>query len=188
DVPEGGGADVSRERGCEGPQRQGDLPPRRVEGGDRRGGPRRVQGRGARRPRRGGRGPHEDRRPDGPPRGREGVRISLRPVGDVPREVLEELSEDVRALGPAPTLDPVPGADREGGNPRTRPHARRRQLPEPGVRDVLLEFRGRGRQEERDVLRAVPAHDRLHLEATTNVTVWSYAYRGPLLGSSLSSH
>ena len=35
------------------------------------------------------------------------MRISLRPVGDVPREVLEELSEDVRALGPATILDPI---------------------------------------------------------------------------------
>jgi len=36
------------------------------------------------------------------------VRISLRPLGEVPREVLEDLAEDLKDLGTAAILDPVP--------------------------------------------------------------------------------
>ena len=36
------------------------------------------------------------------------MRISLRPLGEVPREVLEDLAEDLKDLGTAAILDPVP--------------------------------------------------------------------------------
>ena len=36
------------------------------------------------------------------------MRISLRPLGDVPRDVLEDLVEDLKDLGTATILDPTP--------------------------------------------------------------------------------
>ncbi len=36
------------------------------------------------------------------------MRISLRPLGEVPREVLEDLAEDLRDLGTATVLEPLP--------------------------------------------------------------------------------
>ena len=36
------------------------------------------------------------------------MRIALQPIGDVPREVLEDLVEDLKGLGDASILDPIP--------------------------------------------------------------------------------
>jgi len=53
------------------------------------------------------------------------VRISLRPIGDVPGGVLEDLAEDLGVLGTATILDPLPlvaqARDAERGQSRAEP-------------------------------------------------------------------
>src|SRR3990172_6131525 len=99
DVAEGRGAEVQGERSAAGARAKGHLPPRSDPGRDRRGGAGRVQERRGRRARRGGRRPHEDRRPHGPPRGREGVKVRLLPVGEVPQGLLPQLSGRLARFG-----------------------------------------------------------------------------------------
>jgi archaemetzincin len=53
------------------------------------------------------------------------VKISLRPLGDVPRDVLQDLAEDLQALGTATILEPLPlgpaTRDDERGQHRAEP-------------------------------------------------------------------
>src|SRR5439155_965507 len=98
DVPQGCLSNVRCERGRPIPREAGNLSEGGITCGDRGGSPGGVQERGRCRPSRGRCGPDQDRRPDGPPRSREGMNLTIKPFGHVNPKVLEHLCEELHDM------------------------------------------------------------------------------------------